>query len=158
MVLDSLKFDFRHNYLSLEDALSLGLEPFSHALSDLSLKDHNLESLEVSELGSSLLSGDLFGETGLSPFLGKVEGVDGVPESSSSHVSGDSRDQELGEGDSLDRDHLSLDTGGGSINKYLGVRIRKGELKRRGTIRRTLLVLSLVLLVSLGRCLQSYRL
>lgn len=108
----------------MEDSASFLLQPASDALADLSLEDHDLESFEVSEIESSLLSGELLGEASGSPLLNEVEGGDGVDETASSHVSGDGRDSELSEGESSHGDHLSLDVGGGAVDQNLGVRGR----------------------------------
>lgn len=45
----------------------------------MSLEDHDLEAVEVGELGSDSVRGDLLGPRGFGPLLGEVEGFDDPP-------------------------------------------------------------------------------
>lgn len=81
--------------------------------------DHNLESLKVSELSSSLSLSDLLSPAGLGPLGESRRSLDLSLEVVDLDASGHALNNVGSEGDVLEVDNLSGDTGGGAIDEDL---------------------------------------
>jgi hypothetical protein len=83
--------------------------------------DHDLESLEVGEMSSSLSLSDLLGPAGLGPLLESRRSLDLSLDGLGLHASLDTLDNVGGKGDMLEVGNLSGNAGGGAVDEDLGL-------------------------------------
>lgn len=85
----------------------------------LLLEEHDVESVKVRKRAARLDGSALLGPAGLSPLLGDTGLVEELLDGGRAGTTGEAGHSELGEGEVLEGEHLTCDTGAGRVNDGL---------------------------------------